>query len=283
MKRPGFGVPHLIKDGIYEFQLFLLSGLAIVLFLIILRTRQFGARLLSETLRRNWGIYAGLALFLAYGLTACTVHMMFAYRMLAPFIPSAALACFDLLNSQRDADGQIGARSPLPLAITILLLNAGIAGFMYVRALNPGFVAEYRHESVRDYSRMLAVLRTQADEVKADWERRPQSRQRPPRIETFAAGVIPYYARDAYIIEQLISYRKRCTPPLQDSADYIHVAVPGLGTLQEQLGRQYGHVELISSHIIEYDGKLDTFMIYYQPNPIQTALPIYVDDPCPHR
>ncbi|HWE03124.1 MAG TPA: hypothetical protein VG326_12005 [Tepidisphaeraceae bacterium] len=281
VKRPEFGLRHLIKDEIYLLQFSIVSGLAPLAALIVVRWRENKTRSLPNAFNRAWGVYAGLALFFGYALTACTVHMMFAYRLLVPFIPTAALAGFDLLAAT-DASGPKKRPLPSPFmpACGMLLLNASLATFMYIRSINPSFVAEYSHESVRDYDKMLAVLRTQADEMRDDWRRRALSADRPARLETFAAGVVPYYDRDTYIFEQLVSFRKLCVRPHEDSADYIDLIVPRHGSLIRQLGNQYGKDELVSSRVVSYDGKLEHFMLFYHPNPAPIALPRYVDEPC---
>ena len=64
------------------------------------------------------------------------------------------------------------------------------------------------------------------------------------------------------------------------SADYIHLVVPLLGTLEELLPRPVLSYSLVSSHTILFDGSMESFMVFYNPEPEENRLPPRIDQPC---
>jgi hypothetical protein len=127
-----------------------------------------------------------------------------------------------------------------------------------------------------------------AADIKAHWSRAGEAR--PPRIWTFAAGVLPYAYREAYIMEQLVSYRHNCPPGENGTrpdarmwrahADYIH-AFTRHGSLPRLLAPvRLRQVKLISDHSIHFNGRDEKLLVYYNPAPLANTLPARIDAPC---
>jgi hypothetical protein len=104
---------------------------------------------------------------------------------------------------------------------------------------------------------------------------------RSPRILTYAAGMLPYTFRDAYIYEQLVSYRhcyQRHNQGLY--ADYLHILAPRLGQIDEQLPGSDDNYSLISSYEMNFDGSQQEFLVYYNPKPEDNNLRENINEHC---
>jgi arabinofuranosyltransferase len=244
--------------------------------------------------RACWGLHAGLLAVLIYGASMATVHMMFAFRHFTPYLAATALALANL--AQRAGEQQpsrLPSRATYAAGIAAVLILAGHvaqADALYRRSLEGlGTFGEYARQGAAGYARyFIPAMKNNAADIEAHWAR--LGRARPPRIWTFAAGALPYTYREAYIFEQLVSYRHRC-PPLEDGkspdarawrahADYIH-AFTRHGSLSRLLTPvQRRQVRLISEQMIHFNGRVEKLLVFYNPAPFPNALPPRIGDSC---
>lgn len=276
VKTPRVGLGAFYYNGIYIASHLLFVGLipTLVLVPLLLRSLKGTLRLLSRHVRRLWWLYLGLALQLLYGLTMATHHMMFSFRFFVPFIPAAVILVVDLIASAVDAEG-LELSSPqvaAPLAGFLVLLSLfQLFQIFYtyngsLNGISP--LGEYQALGVRDYVSFLHTLEQEAVDIEAHWKLVNGEIARPPRIITYAAGVLPYKFRDAYIYEQLVSYR-HCHQRYQQGrhADYLHILAPRLGSIEEQLPDPPHNYALVSSYEMIFDGSQQSFLVYYNPAP----------------
>jgi hypothetical protein len=247
-----------------------------------------------EELRAHWGLHAGLVSVLVYGASMATVHMMFAFRHFVPYFGAMALA---LAHLARRADDGMAGRESLRVsyaagaaALVILLVHAFHAEAMYHRSLQGlGTFGEYGSQGVAGYARdyVPAMMKNAAD-VRAHWS--TLNKGRDPRIWTFAAGALPYAYREAYIYEELVSFRHRCPADAGGSrpdgrvwrahADYIH-AFTRHGSLARLLAPvRTRQVKLISDQPIHFNGRDERLLVYYNPAPLPNTLPPRINDSC---
>jgi hypothetical protein len=150
-------------------------------------------------------------------------------------------------------------------------------------------LGEYAEQGAGGYARdYIPAMEKNAADIKAHWARAGEAR--PPRIWTFAAGILPYTYRDAYIMEQLVSYRHNCPPAETGTrpdariwrahADYIH-AFTRHGSLPRLLSPvRLRQVKLISDQSIHFNGRDERLLVYYNPAPLTNTLPARIDSPC---
>lgn len=228
-------------------------------------------------------IVAGLGLQLLYGLTTATHHMMFAFRGFMPYLPAAAMMVGRLSPPRRDRRWRLTVAALVAaLAALQLVQSAALA----TRSLN-GFVplGEYRRVGVLDYRLFLDTLEEQAAVVGEHWRSLPDRPDRPPRILTFAAGVLPYHSREAYIYERLVSYRHHepedapCLGVIP-SADYLHLMAPRHGPLERQTASVPVPLQEISARRVPFDGSIQTLYLLHNPWPEPHRLGTRVDRPC---
>jgi hypothetical protein len=271
------------RNGVlYPISLLVLSG---VLFPVV--ARGAGGWAGTRAILRDRPVLAlGLALHLLYATINGTTHMMFGYRMLVPALPVlAALA----VAVRGHASG--GSRAPWVDAVCVLALNGALAVTVAWVTVNPTVVPlarafgvepdiEYRQQGARAYARtFVPALRTNAADVARDWQQRPEAASRPPRVATYAVGALPWELPQAYVFEQLVSFRHRCAVDGRKAADYIQVMWPRHGPLESQLEAVPG-ARLVSHTAIVFDGRMENLDVFFNPHPISNPLPGRVDQPC---
>jgi hypothetical protein len=228
------------------------------------------------------GELAGLLLVALYALQTGLSHMMFAFRMGIPYYPILVLATLSLLRTLRPSDRPAAAQQPQwDLLGALAAWQLGVALLMDLSSVNPGLVGEYPKVSRREYVQFLSVLERQADAISADWRQR--DRGRPPRIYTYAAGLIPYRLADAYIFDGgLISYRYAFaghTSEMQASADYVLTLSPRHGSVEDQTGALAKSLQLVTRIEHEFDGEREHFDVWFNPSPSERRLPAMIDGP----
>jgi hypothetical protein len=246
---------------------------------------------LAERARGLWWLYAGLGAMLLYALGVATAHMMFSFRCFVPYLPASVLLIVDLARSR---DGGVASR-PAPrhtrLGLAALLgFVIAVQGFQlfytYRYSIN-GVVAlygEYRREGLASYAdAFMPTLVRNGEDIRRHWATRDESARRPPRIHTFAEGILPYTFREAYIYGVLVSHRHDCVYASHISADYFHLATPRHGSLEEIVGPHAGEFPMISSQRIPFDGEPTDFVVLFNPRPYRPLLPARVDAPCLER
>jgi arabinofuranosyltransferase len=277
VKTPDGALGSLFYNGQYVVANLVLNGIALVLLLtafLLLRGRCL-VRVLRQHFRQYWWLDVGLALIL------------FSFRFFVPYIPVTAWLVVDLLRQALDtpADGAWSRRQGAMLAGMVLslgLFQGYQTAYTYDHSMNGlAPLGEYRAIGVRDYARFLQLLEAEALEIEQHWAQNGGDEERRPRILTFAAGVLPYTLKDAYIYEQLVSYR-HCFQRHEQAryADYIHILVPRLGTLDQQLPEGENHYALVVAHTMTFDGSPQSFLVYFNPEPEAHNLSVGISDPC---
>jgi hypothetical protein len=247
-----------------------------------------------DEFRARWGIHAGLLVVLIYGAGMATVHMMFAYRHFTPYLAATALALAHLAQrADKEQSSRVSSRATYAAgmaAILILAVHVAHADALYRRSLEGlGTFGEYARQGTAGYAGyFIPAMKKNAADIENHWDRLGHAR--PPRIWTFAAGALPYAYREAYIMEQLVSYRHNCPPPEEGEppdarvwrahADYIH-AFTRHGSLARLLAPvQTRQVTLISEQLIHFNGRVEKLLVFYNPAPFPNALPPRIDDSC---
>jgi hypothetical protein len=288
VKAPKGGTYFLKVNAVYVAEYLFQLGivpLVCLLFFISQRKRTF-LHEIKPTVRANWGLTLGIGSMLLYGVAIATTHMMFAFRYFLPYLPVAALLLAELFrrevallterNQMRRLRVAFGLLMPVLLIYTAVQVRHtylySVDGLIY--PIGDRIIGEYKCEGLRHYSqKFMPLLERQAHEIEAHWQTLPQSKERSFRLHTYVGGIVPYVLREAYIYEQLVSYRHVGRYNTRVSADYIQMLVPRLGTLEVQLPGPVESYELISSHRMMLNGTLQDFYVYYNPHPEQHRLP----------
>ncbi len=281
------------QNANYMVQGLILVGLVPACALLFFRrgTRSNGHRFMAPAI----GLGCGFLLLFVYGLAMATHHMMFTFRYVAPYVASASLWIGTRLDTRNPT--RVFLRTASGLAALWTLLQVAHLAFTYGTSIN-GFaigVGEYAKTSAHVYaSGFLRALESGATDARRHWARVGGSK--PPRIVTFAAGALPFRYREAYVFEQLVSYRegyavslgfvritdnamrtgKRTTVRKFDATlcgDYLHIMVPGHGSPEAQLPKPIESYELISDRRIQLEGREQSLRIYYDPSPLPAVLP----------
>ncbi len=287
IKTPSFSLAVAGANGLYVAEHLVLAGVIPYLVFLLPQSRPGEWwRILRRQARAAWWLQVGLGAMLLYGLTSATTHMMFSFRYFVPYLPATAILLGDLCRRREMSAGEravAGARQPryVLLLVAMLVFQIFQAGWTYTRSLDGlSLLGEYRGIGARDYAgRFLPALALNAKDTRAHWTRLGETR--PPRISTFAAGLLPYTYHDAYIYEKLVSFRFNCRYDLRTSSDYLHIMTPRHGSVKYQLAKPIDEYELVSSHTTFFDGRSETLMVFYDPAPAPNRLPPGVHDPCP--
>jgi hypothetical protein len=287
-KTPLLGPRAYPANLFYELEFLVVTGLVVPVLPILAAWRRDPScreAIIRQVRAEGW-LYAGISLFLLYGLTAVTTHMMFAYRFLVPYLPAMTLALLSLEGARREAEGGVEAARrgpPFPVLAGLMAWQIAVMGLLCFRGVNLTRQYEYVHESLRNYvTAFVPAMERNADDLRRHWERLPESRVRWPRVATYAAGVLPFRYRQTVILESLVSYRRRCQPERDGigSADYIHLITPRHGTLAQQLPGPPSAYVRVSAYAVVFDGKPERFEVYYCPHPAPYVIPARIGDPC---
>jgi arabinofuranosyltransferase len=247
-----------------------------------------------DEFRARWGLHTGLLVVLIYGASMATVHMMFAFRHFTPYLAATALALAHLVRrADKDQSSRVPSRATYAAGMAAFLILAGHvaqADALYRRSLEGlGTFGEYSRQGVAGYALYyIPAMKKNAADIENHWDR--LGRARPPRIWTFAAGALPYAYREAYIMEQLVSYRHRC-PPAEEGeppdarvwrahADYIHAFTRHASLVRLLAPVRTGQVTLISQQLIHFNGRVEKLLVFYNPAPLPNALPPGIGDSC---
>lgn len=269
----------------YMGQFLLLTGVLPLWLFALLRASRVERVHLRQFCCERLPMVAGLALIFAYGSAHATVHMMFGYRLLLPYLPVLVLFGIDLLRLGSSSETRLsGDRAVAFLAGTVLALQIGQASTIFSRSLGGiGLTGEFHRMSLSTYTReYLPVMEAGCRDLTAHAQGVPRFSSRTPRFLSFAEGYIPYCNKSLHVLGHLASYRhginERFPPEVTfgRSADYIYVLTPRHGTVHEQLPQPIEYFDAVSSHTIMYDGREETFAIYFNLSPHDTRLPPYV-------
>jgi hypothetical protein len=289
VKTPKGNLGGLIFNGAYIASYLLYVGIipAGVLALILLVPKHRTIEILYRHFKSIWWLYVGLLLEILYGLTMATHHMMFSFRFFVPYIPSTVVLVVDLLRQASETRKVDLAKGKPAYLFTGFLLCLTLFQFYqnvytYNHSINGiSSIGEYRALGIRDYVRYMQILKQEALDTEKHWQMINGDNGRRPRIITFAAGMLPYTYRDSYIYEKLVSYR-HCYQRYQQGlyADYLHIVAPRQGQVDQQLPRPEDTYELVSSYEMFFDGSIQKFLVYYNPQPEAHNLSVRIYDPC---
>lgn len=268
----------------YMVQFLLVSGVVLFLGVALAGIWRRGRwRALRAYLLDRLPILAGLALLFGYGSAHSTVHMMFGYRLFLPYLPVFILLVAEVLElaSESEPVAPKSRRSePLlclalaafvcfQLAQSVTVFGHGLAGI--------GWAGEYRLQSVKTYqSGFEWAMQQGCQDIKQHSAQRPEFAERAPRFFTFAEGYIPLCYMDLYVYGQLVSMRRPAPEPYEAAADYVYVLYPRHGTIEDQLSYPPDRYERVSSYVVEFDGRQQEFIIFFNPAPDYVELPPYV-------
>ena len=242
---------------------------------------------LYQQFKSMWWLYIGLLLELIYGLTMATHHMMFSFRFFVPYIPSIVILVVDLLRRASE-NRKVNLSSGRPAVIfsgfllCLMLFQLYQNAYTYNHSVNGiSSIGEYRALGIRDYVSFMHILKHEALDIENHWEMTNGDTATHPRILTYAAGMLPYAYRESYIYEKLVSYR-HCHERYQQGlyADYIHIIAPRQGQINQQLPRHEDSYNLVSSYEIFFDGSMQKFLVYYNPQPEAHNLTAGIYEPC---
>jgi hypothetical protein len=260
---------------------------AAALVFLLLVPKQRTIDILYRHFRGLWWLYSGLSFQILYGLTMATHHMMFSFRFFVPYLPSAVILIVDLLRRAYEAsEVNLSARRPAFLFTGFFLFTALFqlyqTGYTYNHSVNGiSFIGEYRALGIRDYVRFIEILKQEAFDIEQHWEVIQGESSRSPRILTYAAGMLPYTYRESYIYEKLVSFRHCHERYRQGShADYIHLIAPRQGPVNQQLPSPVNNYHLVSDYKVFFDGSMQEFLVYYNPEPEEHNLSVKIYEPC---
>ena len=234
-------------------------------------------------------LWTGVVLSFAYAVFASTKHMMYAYRFLVPYLPVVAL----LLLSHRPLRA---ARAALVLA-SLLAWQIALALFLHAYSQNPtlslvvegmsdaGERYEFSHLGARHTASFLATAEPQATAIREHWPRTALGSSRAPRVLVSAGGLLPFLLPDAYVLEQLVSYRHGCRIAPEPLADYLQVIYveedsEAIARERMQQGREViGRWTFVADGLREKPQAL-AVEIWYRPSAIPLTLPETIGAPC---
>ena len=243
-----------------------------------------------------WALVLGAAAETAYAVFAGDKHMMYAYRLFVPYLPSVMLL---LTGGGAARDVPVAERrTRLGWVSLCLVYQTLMAACLYYLSENPNLSLLLRRQQAGNesyefstigakYTRaFLAAVRASAKEIDAHWNA-VSAESRPMRIAVLTGGTLPYRLPHAYALESLVSYRHRCSGNLASYADYaqvVHNADAPLSTAQ-LFGREGAAWALISKHEITVKGLQERpyrlrVDIWYQEHPAPLIFPSRVDQPC---
>lgn len=289
VKTPSLSSSGFLFNGLYISAYLLFVGLipALLLIIFLAKPNHGLLALVYQHIKDRLWLYAGLLLVLLYGLSIATHHMMFSFRFFVPYIPAAVMLVVELLrfvSEQQGIDILSGRSAGIITGFLVCLVLFQVYQSVYtfrrsVNGLAP--IGEYRSLGLQDYGRFILVLKQEAHDIEQHWEMAGESLARQPRIITFAAGMLPYTFRDAYIYEKLVSYR-HCQQRQNQGfhADYLHILAPRLGTIDEQLPGPDERYSLVSAYELEFDGSIQMFLVYHNPQPEANNLGARIYEHC---
>ena len=281
------GLSSLVYGDIfYPVQFLTLSGCIPFLFLFLFFYRwkiQY-----FPWLKRNLHFIPGLLLIGAYFILNGTVHMMFGYRLIVPYLPVFLKIILDFIPASPESQ-KLKALYPAVAAFFFFqcvhlfyVYSSSVQGFNLIEKV------EYRNVSLEDYKgEFISTLERNALDIQEHIAANPKfAKGLQPKLFTFAEGVIPYRMDSVYVYGDLVSYRhqeKGSNPAAFDrkirrAADYLHTMYPwtGLGSIEFQLrSEKLEHYLKVSEREFYFDGQLRKSVIYYNPNPSPLFLQRY--------
>lgn len=289
VKTPTGSLGGLIFNGAYIGSYLHYVGIipVVALVFVLLVPKHRTIDIIYEQFKGMWWLYIGLFLEIMYGLTMATHHMMFSFRFFVPYIPPAAILTVDLVRRAlevRNLDLSKGrpAYMLMGFLLCLVLFQLYQITYTYKYSVNGiSMLGEYRSLGIHDYVGFMEILKKESLDIKNHWNMIVGESSHPPRILTYAAGMLPYTYQESYIYEKLVSYR-HCHDRYRQGlyADYIHIIAPRQGPVNQQLPKPEESYELVSSYEMFFDGSMQKFLVYYNPQPEPHNLTNRIYEPC---
>jgi arabinofuranosyltransferase len=239
----------------------------------------------------------GMAAETVYAVFAGDKHMMYAYRLFVPYLPSLMLLLSDAGGNREAVSPRQGTRAVWVILCLGYQTLLGVC--LYYFSENPNLSLVFRRQNVVDqtyefstigakYTKpFLAAVRASAKEIDAHWKTVSSTKARPMRVAALTGGTLPYYLPEAYTLETLVSYRHHCSGNLASFADYTQVLqnADAPSSMAQLFGSADAPWHLISKHEITVNGlqnqpfrlRVD---IWFQEHPARLIFPSKVDEPC---
>lgn len=218
--------------------------------------------------RRPWGAWLGLVLQLGYALTMATVHMMFAFRALVPYLPAAVLLVgVAASRAQLPARGRVGS-SVLAFGLLAIVALQIVQVTQTTQRSIQGLArnGELQRAPLEDFTSNLEAAERLIRDVEAHWTGLDDRPREHPRIWTWAEGIMPYTYRDAHFFGSLISYRhhdKHSIMELQGWSDYVITPGPAGVALPGE----------VASQPVVFNGNSGRIVAIYNAEPLSFELP----------
>lgn len=265
-KTPSGGLSWLLTNAAYIGQFLLYTGALVFGLWVVIGNRRRPRERPPRPVPAGalWGPWLGLALQLGYALTMATVHMMFAFRALVPYLPVLILL---MGESARRAGppsrGPVASRALVACVALVVGLQIAQSVRTYRTSIQ-GFsvTGELQRATLPEFTGSMVVAEQLIRDVEAHWQSLPDRPRRHPRIWTWAEGIMPHTYRDAYFFGSLISYRHegRADPSW---ADYVLAPVDPFAATPGA----------IASHPLVFNGVPGRMIATYNPNPEPRTLP----------
>lgn len=283
----------LIKGFIYLTSFLVCS---LVFFLLFSKRPSTGTRIPSLTKFDGTAtmVWIGLFLFGGYAILAGTKHMMYAYRLYVPFIPTLMLV---LLKSD-SAWVPTNLRANRFLFLAIVGYQCALGYVVNEFSLNPNVMLLIRRQDPYneyfEFSTLggkynieaLRIYHQGAVETQEHWRSTGANADSIPRMYILPGGMLPYSYPELYVYETLASYRHHCVYDFKRTAHYVHLVYPAEKEETPSLvfGDEWPKWHRVSSHVLVARGITERFPlrfeIYFQEAPSRNKLPPRIDQPC---
>jgi hypothetical protein len=237
-----------------------------------------------------WPLAAGLALLLAYGLSAGIKHMMYAYRLFVPCVPWIVFLALARARALPGAKGlwiALAFQAALTLVIYHKSLNFNLTVLIKDQSPPADEVFEFSTVGGRYSKKADLILAAQARVLRAHWEGtgRLENREAVPRMASITAGQPPYELRGFHVLDLLMGFRKRCSIDYY-AASHYRQHITWLRADGAEIGASPGEpwkpVVREDLAIDLWGGKRTKLRLawFYRPHPEPNRLPPTVDAPC---
>lgn len=283
-----FETARPVRDNAaYSLEFVLLSGAALLALMALTSWQpKLAWRDNTRGIDGQSALWVGWALLFAYSLTHSSQHMFFGFRLFVPYLPVLflLLAGWNALKGWRLAVC-IGA---------IAALQFMLAGQMFSRGMSPTLSMllddehseEYDDVSLLEYIEFIAALERSAQPVLDHWRQRSADVPN-PRLAVYTGGTPPVRLPEFFVTEELVSYRKRCTPNYFGQAHYAQILrIADKNEARRVMFNELtiartGHTpEVISREVFFFNGNPFVAEILFNANPLPLTLSRYVGDPC---
>ena len=268
----------------YSSEFLLFSGLGLLVLLFAIKrfaTSQANDRHLPSGVA--W--VSGVLLFM-YSLTQSAQHMFFGFRFFAPYVPVLMAVCVERLRLQQ--------RHVQWLILALVIGQVGLVFQMQQFGVNVTVTGAFAHTNSREYddvsldqySKFIEELKQPAVSIAKHWELQHRSDQ--PRLAVYSGGVPPFLLPKFYVLESLVSYRRKCHPDFFLQGHYVQFLIIGppdkqrLQSLLEDVERRHaGPTEVVYLGKFQFANGTFPHIVLFVPKPRPLSLPPRIGDDCP--